>query len=273
MDDYPILMEGIHCSFLLKDNRFQKRRLFLRLHNVEHIYYHHLARSTRSVFQKLYFNYESKALFKYEKSIARAVTIIAVSEHDELYYRKHFNADRISYLPVFLPWQNVEADAGKGQFCLYHGNLSVIENEVAALWLLCKVFRELKTPFVIAGRNPTPRLQQAVKGLEHVCLVANPSEGEMQDLIKKAHINILPAFNTTGVKLKLLSALFLGRHCITNKLVVQGTELEGCCHVVSKGAEATATSIQKPQTRSCCCCSTFAATIMQRSSWPRTITL
>ena len=43
---------------------------------------------------------------------------------------------------------------------------------------------------------------------QHVCLIANPSEEEIQDLISKAQVNILPSFNCTGVKLKLLTALF-----------------------------------------------------------------
>ena len=51
----------------------------------------------------------------------------------------------------------------------------------------------------------------------HTCLVANPSEMEMQDMIAKAQINILPSFNNTGIQIKLLNALFNGRHCLVNK--------------------------------------------------------
>jgi hypothetical protein len=35
-DDHPILMEGIHCTYLLLDARFNSRRCFIRLHNVEY---------------------------------------------------------------------------------------------------------------------------------------------------------------------------------------------------------------------------------------------
>ena len=48
----------------------------------------------------------------------------------------------------------------------------------------------------------------------------------MDDLISKAQINILPSFNQTGVKLKVLHALFKGRHCIVNKEAVSGAEIE-----------------------------------------------
>ena len=53
----------------------------------------------------------------------------------------------------------------------------------------------------------------------------------MQDLIAKAQIHILPSFNNTGVKLKLLNALFNGRHCIVNAAGVDGSGLEKACHI------------------------------------------
>jgi hypothetical protein len=68
------------------------------------------------------------------------------------------------------------------------------------------------------------------------CLIADPSEEEMQDLIAKAQVNILPSFNCTGVKLKLLNALFNGRHCVVNRGIVNGTGLETICHI-TEGAE------------------------------------
>jgi len=55
----------------------------------------------------------------------------------------------------------------------------------------------------------------------------------MNDLIRKAHINVLPSFNKniTGIRLKLLHALFEGRHCIVNDPMVAGTGLEDACHI------------------------------------------
>jgi hypothetical protein len=34
-DKYPILMEGIHSTWILNDNRFENRKKFVRLHNVD----------------------------------------------------------------------------------------------------------------------------------------------------------------------------------------------------------------------------------------------
>ena len=50
-------------------------------------------------------------------------------------------------------------------------------------------------------------------------------------MIAKAQINILPSFNNTGVKLKLLNALYNGRHCLVNKAGVDGSGLDTLCTI------------------------------------------
>jgi glycosyltransferase involved in cell wall biosynthesis len=229
-DDYPILIEGIHCSYLLNDERFAQRRIILRLHNVEYRYYRQLYHAEGSLLKKLYYLHESILLRQYEKKIAGKVPILAVSEKDCDCYRNEFGAQHIATLPVFLPFEEVKSREGTGCFCLYHGNLSVPENEQAASWLLRKVFYALPVPLVITGKNPSARLSRLIALSPHACLIADPSQDEMQDLIAKAQINILPSFNCTGVKLKLLNALYNGRHCVVNEQAVQCTGLEDACH-------------------------------------------
>ena len=53
----------------------------------------------------------------------------------------------------------------------------------------------------------------------------------LQLFISKAHVHVLPSFNNTGVKLKLLNAIFNGRHCLVNKAGVEGSGLEPFCHL------------------------------------------
>lgn len=232
-DNYPILMEGVHCTHLVIDERFKDRKLILRLHNVEYSYYQGLASTTSSVLKRIYYTYESKMLCNYEKRIAKKVIILPVSEKDLHTYQKQFQADRIFFLPVFLPYETVSSKEGTGSFCLYHGNLAVSENEKAVLWLLENVFDNHKIPFVITGKNPSKLVKKTVASNPHGCLVANPTPNELQDLISKAQINVLPSVNSTGIKLKLLNALFNGRHCVVNNASLPGSMLAKECHVAN----------------------------------------
>lgn len=232
-DDYPILAQGVHCTYLLNDPRFANRKITVRLCNAEYTYYQHLYHATpvTSLFRKLYYRHESGRLKAYEQQIAPKVLFLALSEQDVARYRQELQAPKIAFLPPMLPYSEVTSKDGVGCFCLYHGNLSVSENEKAAIWLLQKVFNDLKVPLVIAGKNPSAKLERVAMQHPHACLVGDPSEQEMQDMIGKAQINILPSFNNTGIKLKLLNALFNGRHCVVNEATVQSTGLEPTCHI------------------------------------------
>jgi len=230
-DNYPILIEAVHCSYYLFTGKLTNRIVMLRLHNAEFEYYHHLALNERHPLKKWYYHHESKLLKKYEQQLADRVKIAALSNQDVQLYQQVFNAPDIAHLPVFLPYTVAAGREGKGCFCLYHGNLSINENEAAAVWLLKNVFNELKIPFVIAGKNPSEKLTFLAHEHPHTCLVANPSDKELQDMIAKAQINILPSFNNTGVKLKLLNALFNGRHCLVNKAGVEGSGLDSICEI------------------------------------------
>ncbi len=230
-DNYPILLEGIHCTYYLKTGELNNRKVIVRLHNVEFEYYRQLAKHETNLFKKLYYLHESSLLQKYEKAIANKATFLAVSKQDVLLYQQQFNAANIYYLPVFIPYTLAIGKEGKGCFCLYHGNLAINENEEAAIWLLEKVFSKLKLPFVIAGKNSSKKLLQLAHNHQHTCLVSNPSDKEMQDMICKAHVHVLPSFNNTGIKLKLLNALFNGRHCVVNEATVEGTGLEAYCTI------------------------------------------
>ncbi len=245
-DNYPVLLEGLHCTGLLQHMDLAQRKVVVRMHNEESIYYRELARSSRNLLHKAHFFYESHLLKKYNKRLQRECIYACISESDEELLKKTYHLDHTRFLPAFPSWQKVNGEEGQGSFCLFHGNLSVPENEEAAIWLLSKVFTKARVPFVIAGKKPGSRLQQAASLCQHTCLIADPSETEMNDLVRKAHINVLPSFNRnqTGIRLKLLHSLFEGRHCVVNDGMVEGTGLADACHIGS-GSNAFASIISQ----------------------------
>jgi hypothetical protein len=231
-DEFPILMEGVHCTSLILDKRFDFRKKFVRIHNVEYKYYEQLSHFAHSLLRKVYYWRESRLLKRYEQQLINNATALwAVTQKDRLYYKIELGCTNIDYLPLFLPDWKIDCKTGMGAFCLYHGKLSVDENEHAAKWLLTKVFNKMETPLVIAGKNPSSSLQKLANSRRNTCVVANPSETQMQDLIAKAQVHVLPSFNSTGIKIKLLNALYNGRHCLVNSAMADGTGLSKLCNV------------------------------------------
>ena len=232
-DNYPILLEGLHCTGILPYLNLKERKVVVRMHNEESTYYKELGEAESAFLKKMYFLRESKLIKKYNHQLPNECVYACVSTKDIEQLKEYYKLENVIAIPTFPSWQKVTCDEGLGTICLYHGNLSVSENEEAAIWLLKNVFSKIEKPFVIAGKNPSARLQKMAHKYPHTCFVANPTDSELNDLIKKAQINILPSFNkkSTGIKLKLLHALFEGRHCLVNEQMVMGTGLETACHI------------------------------------------
>lgn len=237
-DNYPVLMEGVHCTAVTNDKRFSNRKMFVRVHNVENEYYYQLYKFSHNTKKAIYYWLESKRLYKYEKElVGKANAFWTVARHDIEYYQKEFDCKTIEYLPLFVPVWKMNVTEGMGDYCLYHGALEVEENEYAVKWLIKKVFKNIDLPLVIAGKNPSKAIISLVKKYKHISIVANPSETQMQDIISKAHIHVLPSFNNTGIKIKLLNALYNGRHCVVNDAMITGNSLKDMCHVVNSAEE------------------------------------
>lgn len=229
-DNYPLLIEGTHCTGILKHLDLDKRKVVVRLHNDEGEYYRQLAGTTGNLLKKVYFYRESWLLKKYEQQLPKNLSYACISKKETEHFNTTLGLPNAFYLPPFIAYQDVKCMEGIGSFCLYHGNLSVPENEKAAIWLLTKVFPRINVPLVIAGKNPSKRLSKLSHLYQHACLVANPSNQEINDLVQKAQVNVLPSFSTTGIKFKLLHSLFEGRHCVVNANMISGTGLESACH-------------------------------------------
>lgn len=228
-DDAPILFEGLHCCFHLNDVRLKDRKKIVRMHNLEHNYYAGLAQVEKSFFRKKYFESEAKKLEKFESVLENVSAIAAISPADTKYLAGKYK--NVSNIMAFHPHETVTVKEGKGDFALYHGSLAVGENNKAALYLVNEIFNDIPAPLVIAGNGASAELKNAVQGKKNIELKENMSVEEIYSLIQNAQINVLPTFQATGIKLKLLSALYSGRHCIVNSPMVSATGLEPLCHI------------------------------------------
>ena len=230
-NDYPILFEGLHSCYFLDYRKLLGRNKIVRTHNIEHHYYKSLSNKALNFKEQLFFNIEAFRLKRFERILKTANHIAAISETDMVYFENKFG--KTFLLPPSHPNEQVVIIGGRGDYILYHGNLSVNENEEAVLFILDRIASNISHKIVIAGKNPSKAIEQKVHLLSNVELKRNPSFKEMSKLVSEAHINLLPTFQPTGFKLKLLNALFNGRFCIGTTELIEGTGLEELCIVTN----------------------------------------
>lgn len=234
-DNYPVLFEGLHCCYHISDARLKDRKKIVRTHNIEHDYYCSLAKVEKKMLKRVYFKSEAGKLERFEAVLNRAEHILAISPADMKYLSQKYKY--VIQVPAFHPDEKVIIEPGKGNFAFYHGNLEVAENIEAALYLINKVFNGIHVPLIIAGKNPPAFLIDAAKRYNNIEFRANISTEEIYKLVKEAQINVLPTFQSTGIKLKLLTSLFNGRYCVVNPPMVDGTELRNLCIVCDSAAD------------------------------------
>ena len=246
-NDFPILFEGLHTCFLLSDDALKNRFKIVRNHNIEHHYYNHLAKAEKNDFRKRYFKTEAKRLKQFERILKHADLSLAISESDLAYFKKTYRTINNSYAPAFHPNQTVKINTLKGNYALYHGNLSVSENTNAVKFLIKKVFNDLSVPLIIAGLNPSKEIKNLIESNPQISLVANPSDKKLNELIANAQVNLLYTEQATGLKLKLLNVLFNGKHCLANNLILEGSNLKICCAVANTESEYKTTILELMQ--------------------------
>ena len=226
----PILFEGVHCSAFLGHADLRHRPQALRLHNHEAAYYRALAGlGGSSSLRRAYWYWEANRLGRWEPQQLKAANKLwTLSQTEQLVFEQWY-PNKTEWLPPFHGNMGVESPLGWGQYLLYQGNLAIAENRSAVLWLAEKVLPHVHFPVLIAGRNPDAALLEVLKALPLVQVEANPSPQRMKQIMQGAHIQLLPTFQATGVKLKLLQALHQSRFCLCNALMLAGTGLEDLC--------------------------------------------
>ncbi len=237
-DNYPIIFEGTHVCATIDHQQFKDRIKLVRMHNIEWKYYHNLAIQENNFAKRMFFHLESWKLKRFELStiIKNADHLLAVSP-DETKYFKQLNHPSVHYLSAFHANEQVTSKPGKGDYVIYHGDLSVKDNENAALFLTQKVFAHINTKLVIAGLNPGLNLINTINNYPNVELIPNVPSGKMEDLIQNAHVNLLISFNAAGMKLKLLNAVYRGRFCMVNDPMVINTGMEKICVIKNSADE------------------------------------
>ncbi len=230
-NEYPILFEGLHTTYFANHIELSNRKKFIRHHNIEHEYYFKLAKSEKNIFEKIYLFTEAAKLKRYFNRLKRINCHLAISENDRVKLEVKFKQTLL--VPAFHSNESISCIEGKSDYILYHGNLSVPENINAVIYLIKEVFTKIQRKVIIAGKNPSKHIEKIICKYENIILESNPGEEKMHDLIRNAHINILITFQSTGLKLKLLNALYNGRFCIVNDHMINNTGLDTVCTIAN----------------------------------------
>lgn len=222
-------MEGLYlCPYIALIRRYSLAKIVYRAHNIENEIWSRTAQMTRG-FKKWYFKLLAKRIKRFEKSYLNDYDLLVpITDRDaeilnELGNKKpHFTSQTGIDLSFLVPnAKNLEYPS------LFHiGSLDWSPNQEGLLWfisncwpVLNEKYPELK--FYIAGRNAPEWLEKKFEQNNIKYL------GEIDDaycFINSKAIMLVPLFSGSGMRIKIVEGMALGKPIVTTSIGTEGIE-------------------------------------------------
>jgi glycosyltransferase involved in cell wall biosynthesis len=222
-----IQFEGPYLDYCIPIIRkTSKAKISLRAHNIEHEIWERRAAQTKNPFKRFYFSLLSKRINRLERSfLYHADMVIPISVRDHTIFQQ-LNPDRIYFVcPTGIDIHAYPEPEPVSVFSLFYiGALDWGPNTEGLDWFFKHVWTDLITLYPsmrihIAGRNSHYYFsgQTRQKGVI--------MEGEVEDahqFINSHSVMIVPLFSGSGIRIKILEAMLLGRTVITTTTGAKG---------------------------------------------------
>ncbi|STO30822.1 sugar transferase, PEP-CTERM/EpsH1 system associated [Fusobacterium necrogenes] len=156
---------------------------------------------------------------------------IFLTEKDKKSVEEFYKIKCKKYKIIPIIYNNIfteEKYIKKKKQVIFTGSLDMEANIEAGLFLVenyKKILEKKRLKLVLAGRNPNNRLIKKIKELKietKIELIANPTKEEMEILLRESLIYISPVFEGSGMKTKVIEALFYGLPIIASEHSVIG---------------------------------------------------
>lgn len=197
----------------------------LRSHNIEHRIWERSAMMTKNPAKRFILRHLASTLKNYELlHLNDYQGILAITPADAEFFRSQECKVPIIDLPFGVEIQNYNTASAYEQNSVgFIGALNWIPNLEGIEWFLKEVWpgviqKQANARFRIAGRTTPDWLQNTrMQGLEIVGEVESAS-----DFISKNRIFVAPLLSGSGIRVKIIEALALGKAVITTKVGAEG---------------------------------------------------
>lgn len=199
--------------------------IVLRAHNIEHLIWKRVASITNNPLKRAYINHLARTLENYEKeTLNKFDGIIPISSKDEEFFKKESNKPVRTISFGVNTNKIISTDSTKEEHALFHiGSMNWIPNEEGIKWFLDHVWPLVnhKLPNIklyLAGREMPEWLKNLNK--KNVVIV-----GEVPDaysFIQSKTISIAPLFSGSGIRIKIIESMALGKAVISTTIGAEG---------------------------------------------------
>ena len=208
--------------------QFSDAKIVLRSHNIEHLIWKRVAKFEKNALKRWYINHLANTLYYYEKkTINQYDGIASISKKDIAYFIKEGCIKPITDITFGIDVENFnikDSYINESQISLFHiGAMNWIPNQEGIKWFLENVWKDIYVNFNnlelhLAGRKMPEWLLNS--SYPNVII-----KGEVEDskiFVNSHSIMIVPLFSGSGLRIKIIEAMALGKTVISTTIGAEG---------------------------------------------------
>ena len=218
-----------------------KAKVILKAHNVEHRIWERMALLENRVLQKHYFKFLAKRLKKYEEFLLNEIdALVTMSKTDAQIF-----VEMGCKIPVFVSPAGINVNQNHylstlpmSQNICFIGSLDWKPNLESLDWFLQNVWpivyaQNKEVKFKIAGR----KMPAYIKDLKLPNIEILGEVDSSNDFMTNNGILIVPLRSGSGIRIKIIEAMSLGRPIISTTIGAEGIDVESGTHLLLADSE------------------------------------
>jgi glycosyltransferase involved in cell wall biosynthesis len=217
-----ILLEGIYLMRYIDVIRKNTRsKILLRPQNVEYVIWERLRDSEKNMLKRAYLNILAKRMKHFEiASLNKADIMLPVSQTDLDIFLSYGCKLPHTAIPTGYVFDSLPAISNEEENAVaFIGGMDWMPNRVGIDWFIEKVWNKVlaKIPgakFYLAGRN----FPDEIKNLKAKGLIVVGEVEDAREFIFSKSISIVPLFAGSGMRVKIVEAMALGRAVISTSI-------------------------------------------------------
>jgi len=228
-NEYDIVhLESLFMTpYISTIRRISKAKIVLRSHNLEHLIWERLANTASNTAKRLYLNHLASKLKNYEKKTINEVDGIAAISFEDTNRFQEFNCHvPLITIPfgIDLDKYKYEPSEKKSFRNLFHiGAMNWAPNKEGINWMLDDIWPELSLLDIkihLAGRE----MPQSIKKLADDKLIVHGDVESAIDFMNQNDIMLVPLLSGSGMRVKIIEAMALGKIVITTSIGGEGID-------------------------------------------------
>ena len=239
-EDFDIIhVESIYMApYIPLLRKYSKAKILLRLHNIEHQIWERLSENEHNPIMKLAYRVNAHQLKRVERRILHEVDgYMSISEPDYQYF--HETAPDVPgiVIPFGLDVDNYDLEdddyIATDQPTLFHlGSMNWSPNVEGILWFLEEVWPEIllahpDLTFTLAGHD----IPDSIRNRHDTTVTVMGAVPNANEFMMDYDIMVVPLLSGSGIRIKIVEAMALGRVVITTSIGAEGLDVQDGKHL------------------------------------------